>query len=134
MLFLRRVLLFSALFLLVTPFNSWADPASAPKLAPSTGDLPTVDGMGILTVSGPGGYWHRDSYEDGEQPYLSVHDSSGHYLADGHYSYEFKSFHNGQDMGGQAEGASLQLDSSSRSAGISVIGRFEIAGGEMIFH
>ena len=55
----------------------------------SGGDLPVVQGQGSLTVSGDG-YWHRQSYQSGEQPVLSAYSGNGELLPDGEYRYELR--------------------------------------------
>ena len=56
----------------------------------STGILPAVEGVGSLTISG-GEYWHKETYEDGEQASVGAYDDAGNILPDGFYRYEFRS-------------------------------------------
>jgi hypothetical protein len=96
---------------------------------PSTGVLPTVVGAGSLTVSG-GDYWHKEIYEDGEQPHLSAYDTSGRVLSDGFYRYEFRS--SPQEAAETGESA-FSLSNSKQQQGETVRGQFEIVGGQMVF-
>jgi hypothetical protein len=100
-----------------------------PEKQPSTGVLPIVEGVGSLTVSG-GGYWHKDIYEDGEQPHLSAYDTSGRVLSDGFYRYEFRS--SPQEAAETGESA-FSLSNSKQQQGETVRGQFEIVGGQMVF-
>ena len=103
----------------------------------STGELPVVAGKGSLTVAGEG-YWHRDIYQDGEQPSLSAYDNTGQLLPDGEYRYEFRSFPDGA-------GSSPQQQDLMRNQGIGIsqgkgkaqppstrAGSFEVHGGQLI--
>jgi hypothetical protein len=95
---------------------------------PSTGVLPTVVGAGSLTVSG-GDYWHKDIYENGEQPQLSTYDTSGQVLPDGFYRYEFRSSPQEAATGESA----FSLSNSKQQQGETVRGQFEVVGGQVVF-
>ena len=92
---------------------------------PSTGVLPAVDGAGSLTISG-GGYWHKETYDDGEQPSVGAYDNAGNILPDGFYRYEFRS-------SPQLSESKPGLGKGRTQAGELVRGQFEISGGAIIF-
>ena len=101
---------------------------------PSTGVLPAVDGVGSLTISG-GGYWHKETYEDGEQPSVDAYDEVGNILPDGLYRYEFRSSPQLSESEASAQGNSaFGLAKGRAQAGELVRGQFEISGGAIIFH
>jgi hypothetical protein len=114
-----------------------ASPAySEPPAEPASGEFPVVQGQGSLTVSGDG-YWHRGTYQSGEQPVLSAYASDGQLLPDGEYRYEFrtvsasaKSSSRQQDVfRGRSENSAV----TRRKSVPTVSGRFEIQGGQVIF-
>lgn len=111
-----------------------ADPQEGiPDRKRSTGVLPVVEGAGSLTVSG-GEYWHKEIYEDGEQPSIVAYDDSGQMLPDGHYRYEFKSSPNTPASDAVSPGNSaFGLSKAKGQRGEIARGQFEISGGEIIF-
>ena len=101
-------------------------------------DFNTVQGKGVLTIAGEG-YWHRQTYEEGELPVLSSYDSSGQVLPDGIYRYEFWIFTSGEGSSprqrdlAQSKGAGVSASSSKKKRLEKQSGGFEIKGGEWIF-
>lgn len=92
---------------------------------PSTGVLPAVEGVGSLTISG-GGYWHKKTYDGGEQPSVGAYDNAGNILPDGFYRYEFRS-------SPQLSESKPGLGTGRAQSGELVRGQFEISGGAIIF-
>jgi hypothetical protein len=114
-----------------------AGPAySKPPADASGGVLPVVQGQGSLTVSGDG-YWHRQTYQAGEQPVLSPYSSDGQLLPDGQYRYELRMVpENSKSVARQQD----VLRGKSSTAGFNrqppvstVDGQFEIQGGQVVF-
>ena len=105
--------------------------------------FPVVSGKGALTITG-GGYWVRETYEDGDQPYLlDPVDSSGQPLPDGLYRYQFrsisaggntslrqKSLLKGEDAG---QGQGRRAYPGTSQAATTLSGAFEVVGGAVIY-
>lgn len=107
---------------------------AAPTFAGDAG-LPVVQGQGSLTVSGDG-YWHRDTYQSGEQPELSAYTSNGQQLPDGEYRFELRM------IPANTSSAARQQDVLRGKSGDSgfnkqqpvptVSGQFQIQGGQVV--
>lgn len=112
--------------------QSFAEQPEHPVRSPSTGVLPIVDGVASLTIAGTN-YWEKYRYEDGEQPQLSAHNSSGDILADGYYHYEFVSIPTMDSAENTARPISYFGTDGQRRRPTKVIrGRFVIESGVLV--
>jgi hypothetical protein len=101
------------------------------------GEFPVVSGTGTLTVNG-GGYWSRDTYVAGEQPFLSGLDNDGLPLPDGSYRYEFRemaaeSTQTSSRKRDVLKGHGSGRDYAKQKSTDTLSGRFDIQGGQVIF-
>ena len=107
--------------------------------APANGELPVVNGKGSLTIAGEG-YWHRDTYQNGDHPSLSAYDNAGQLLPDGSYQYEFRSFPEGAGSSPRqrevlrAEGRGVRQGKGKSQVANRLSGSFEVQGGQLILH
>ncbi len=115
----------------------WADAAANMRAAAAAQSsasaiLPVVEGRGSLTVAGDD-YYHRERYEEGASPALSVVDSEGRVLPDGLYRYEFVALPEASQTGSSAQGQSYFGQLQRKDKPQIQRGQFEVKAGEMIF-
>jgi hypothetical protein len=87
-------------------------------------------------VSGDG-YWHRETYQSGEQPALSAYTSDGQQLPDGEYRYELRMVP--ASKGSAARQQDVLRGKSGESPGFNkqqpvptISGQFVVQGGQVV--